>query len=92
METLKNKCVLVTGGAGYIGSHVVKALCENGAEVIVVDDLSTGRKESILGGKFIPTMGSCKNDLGLQFHLSVSDEFTLGGKPSVRPVDRYQIC
>src|SRR5215218_6884256 len=39
--------VLVTGGAGYIGSHVVQALAERGHEPIVVDDLSTGHRESI---------------------------------------------
>lgn len=39
--------VLVTGGAGFIGSHVVDLYLENGHEVIVVDDLSTGRLSNL---------------------------------------------
>ena len=39
--------VLVTGGAGYIGSHVVHALRDAGWPVVVVDDLSTGRRAAV---------------------------------------------
>lgn len=39
--------ILVTGGAGYIGSHVVKYLIQNNHNVIVVDNLSRGHKEAI---------------------------------------------
>jgi UDP-glucose 4-epimerase len=45
--------ILVTGGAGYIGSHVVAALGEKGADVLVYDNLSTGHKDSLLYGKLV---------------------------------------
>ena len=39
--------VLVTGGAGFIGSHLVDSLIKGGHEVVVIDDLSHGKKENI---------------------------------------------
>ena len=39
--------VLVTGGAGFIGSHVVNRLVDRGDEVIVLDDLSTGLRDNV---------------------------------------------
>ena len=43
----------MTGGAGYIGSHMAKLLVETGAEVTVLDDLSTGHAEAVRGGDFV---------------------------------------
>ena len=39
--------ILVTGGAGFIGSHIVDACVESGHEVLVIDDLSSGREENV---------------------------------------------
>ena len=40
---------VVTGGAGFIGSHLVDALAERGDEVLVLDDLSSGKRENLAG-------------------------------------------
>ncbi len=45
--------VLVTGGAGYIGSHVVKALGESGHQVLTYDNLSSGNKWAVLHGGLV---------------------------------------
>lgn len=42
--------VLVTGGAGFVGSHVAEALVREGCEVAVLDDLSTGRRQNLPRG------------------------------------------
>jgi UDP-glucose 4-epimerase len=46
---------LVTGGAGFIGSHVVDALVERGDDVLVLDDLSSGRRENVNEGAQLVT-------------------------------------
>jgi len=48
-----SKSILVTGGAGYIGSHVVKQLAERGETVVVLDNLSTGFSNAVLNSELI---------------------------------------
>ncbi|MGD1874131.1 MAG: UDP-glucose 4-epimerase GalE [Mastigocoleus sp.] len=48
-----NNKILVTGGAGYIGSHVVRLLGEAGYDVVVYDNCSTGSSKSVLYGKLV---------------------------------------
>ena len=45
--------ILVTGGAGYIGSHVVRQLVERGERVVVLDNLSTGYRSAVLGAPLV---------------------------------------
>ena len=57
--------ILITGGAGFIGSHLAERLVEEGNQVVVVDNLSTGRLENIesikTNGNFHYTIGSILN-------------------------------
>lgn len=52
-KSYQAKRVLVTGGAGYIGSHVVLALGEAGYDVMTYDNLSTGNRDSVLYGELV---------------------------------------
>ena len=55
---------LVTGGAGYIGSHVADAFLRSGFEVVVIDDLSTGKK-SFIPGDAVFVQGTVENSAHL---------------------------
>ncbi|MBI1425213.1 MAG: UDP-glucose 4-epimerase GalE [Gammaproteobacteria bacterium] len=48
-----NKSILVTGGAGYIGSHTVRQLGEAGEQIVTLDNLSTGNRKAVLSGDFV---------------------------------------
>jgi len=54
---MNESAILVTGGAGYIGSHVALKLTEAGHRVVVLDDLSTGFREAVIGAELV--VGNC---------------------------------
>jgi len=67
IEKCKLKTVLVTGGAGYIGSQAVLELAGVGYFPVVYDNLSTGHKEAVLSGKLIVADLADKEKLGKVF-------------------------
>ena len=78
------KC-LVTGGAGFIGSHLAQALLARGAEVVILDNLSTGRTENVAhllglpGASFVhgsildqDVVDRCAGGCGHIYHLAAA--------------------
>jgi len=62
-----SRSILVTGGAGFIGSHLVEALLERGDNVRVLDNLSTGKRENLTG------LGDGRPQLGRDFEFIEGD-------------------
>ncbi len=83
------RTILVTGGAGYIGSHVVKALGAQGYQVVTFDNLSTGHRQAVLYGELVEgdlldkgrldeVLGARRFDAVIHFaaHISVPESVT----------------
>ena len=84
MEELKKTNVLVTGGAGFIGSHLTDKLIEQGCRVVVIDNLSSGRKENInAGAKFYKTDIRNKAILQILEKEKIGSVFHLAAQPIV---------
>lgn len=86
---LKNKRIMVTGGAGFIGSHLVDKLASLDCEVVVVDNLSSGKLDFLEGSKekieihnldildsdvLLPVMDGCEG----VFHLAANPQVKMG--------------
>ncbi len=68
MVNMKEKNILIAGGAGYIGSHMVLALLEKGYHPVIFDNLSEGHREAVHGGTFIKGDLADGNKLRETFH------------------------
>ncbi|GIP20756.1 UDP-glucose 4-epimerase GalE [Paenibacillus sp. J22TS3] len=87
--------ILVTGGAGYIGSHTVAELLARGEEVVVIDNLQSGHKKSLLGGKLyegdlrdkeLLTKVFSENPIDAVIHFAAN---SLVGESMQKPVKYY---
>jgi UDP-glucose 4-epimerase len=93
---MAGETILVVGGAGYIGSHMVSELLQAGHKVVVLDDLSRGHRDLLVGGTFV------EGDLGdrqlldrvfSQFQISAVMHFaafSLVGESVSKPLDYYR--
>ena len=82
---------LVTGGAGFIGSHLTRALLAEGRQVTVIDNLSVGRRDAVAGGaRFVH--GDIRDDAALADALTGVDcVFHLAAQVTIRgSFDRFQ--
>ncbi|MCK9930942.1 NAD-dependent epimerase/dehydratase family protein [Frankia sp. Mgl5] len=76
--------VVVTGGAGFIGAHLTRALLARGCEVIVVDDLSTGARSNLLGLPVRLVLGSVTDRELVEEACTGADSVVhLAARPSV---------
>ena len=75
---------LVTGGAGFIGSHTVDRLLARGIEVIVLDDLSTGKRANVPPGARFVEGDVCDVNLLTELSAEVDVVFHLAARVSVR--------
>jgi len=81
------KKAIVTGGAGFVGSNLVDKLIEQGVEVTILDNLSTGKKENINPkAKFIECDISTASQVDLTFYINGADVvFHTAAKARVQP-------
>jgi UDP-glucose 4-epimerase len=93
---MKSKKILVIGGAGYIGAHMVKDLLHAGYDVVILDDLSTGHREMLTGGTFVEgSLGDSElldsvfsdHQIAAVMHFAA---FSLVGESMERPLKYYR--
>ncbi|WP_425607907.1 UDP-glucuronic acid decarboxylase family protein [Pseudodesulfovibrio pelocollis] len=77
MIAMKKKRVLVTGGSGFLGSHLCERLLEEGHEVLCVDNFYTGRKESILHLMDNPFFEVIRHDVTFPLYVEADEIYNL---------------
>ena len=77
MAAKPRKRILVTGGAGFLGSHLCKKLLDMGNEVLCVDNLFTGSKDNIIGLIGNPWFEFIRHDVTFPLYVEVDEIYNL---------------
>ena len=77
LETLQKKKILVTGGAGFIGSHLCERLLAQGADVLCVDNFFTGQKANISQLLANPNFEIQRHDVTFPLYVEVDEIYNL---------------
>ena|SRR5215831_10082237 len=85
------RAVLVTGGAGFIGSHLCERLLQEGHEVFCVDNYYTGTEENIAGPLSDPGFRPVRHDVIFPLHLEVDEIYNLACAASPVHFQRHPI-
>jgi UDP-glucuronate decarboxylase len=72
-----NRRILVTGGAGFLGSHLCEKLLAGGHDVLAVDNYFTGRRDNILHLLDIPRFEIMRHDITLPLYVEVDEIYNL---------------
>jgi len=82
------KKILITGGAGFLGSHLAERLLNEGNEVIIVDNYFTGNKQNIVHLLDNPYLEVIRHDITMPFYIEVDEIYNLACPAS--PI-QYQV-
>ena len=77
MKNAQRKKILVTGGSGFLGSHLCKRLVEEGNDVLCVDNLFTGTKDNILPLLDNPHFEFMRHDINFPLYVEVDEIYNL---------------
>ncbi len=91
------KRIMVTGGAGFLGSHLCERLLREGNDVLCVDNYFTGRKENIVHLMHDPHFEAMRHDVTLPLHVEVDEIYNLACPASpihyqLDPVQTTKTC